>query len=96
VIVDVLAESRQELIAAARDGNIQAAPAMEIFDDTEREFAASLFCDSKFFRKPCSTSESLRRSFTSLSLQRSVTGQRISLPSQKSRCVGHRQMALRR
>jgi hypothetical protein len=31
------------LIAAARGGNIQAARAMEIFDDPEREFAASAF-----------------------------------------------------
>jgi len=31
------------LIAAARGGNIQAARAMEIFDDPEREFAASPF-----------------------------------------------------
>ncbi|MEA2165304.1 MAG: hypothetical protein QOK37_3431 [Thermoanaerobaculia bacterium] len=31
------------LIAAARGGNVQAARAMEIFDDPEREFAASPF-----------------------------------------------------
>jgi hypothetical protein len=31
------------LIAAARGGNIQAARAMEIFDDPDREFAASPF-----------------------------------------------------
>jgi predicted nucleic acid-binding protein len=31
------------LIAAARGGNVQAARAMEIFDDPEREFAASTF-----------------------------------------------------
>ena len=31
------------LIAAARGGNIQAARAMEILDDPEREFAASPF-----------------------------------------------------
>jgi hypothetical protein len=31
------------LIAAARGGNVQAARAMEILDDPEREFAASVF-----------------------------------------------------
>jgi hypothetical protein len=31
------------LIAAARGGNVQAARAMEILDDPEREFAASPF-----------------------------------------------------
>ena len=31
------------LIAAARGGNLQAARAMEILDDPEREFAASVF-----------------------------------------------------
>jgi hypothetical protein len=31
------------LIAAARGGNVQATRAMEILDDPEREFAASIF-----------------------------------------------------
>jgi hypothetical protein len=49
------------LIAAARGGDVQAARAMEILDDPEREFAAAFSCGSRFFRKLSSTSESLKQ-----------------------------------